>query len=184
MGKKKIPAGEITLETVLRQCQEEYGLQVELENHKDYLNFLQEQQNTYHYNLSYQPKPKSFYLYLNLLVDKLYLFSCLIRQTKVCGRIREKTGRKEIQDYEHGTILDSWEKLFLMRAMGSTDTWDDQKLRQIYIRRNTNKKFYGLECSYVQIIDELGQQQKIKEIWGGTLNYQEHCSCKLLRDGR
>lgn len=101
--------------------------------------------------------------YVDLLADKLLIFSYLTR-------------RKEVQINYYSletTSLDSDDKLHLLKVVSpKTESWDDMNLFNLYTRRNKGYKKYGMQ-DYKQIIDEIGAHPKVVEMWGRELTYDK-----------
>lgn len=155
-----------TLEDVVRIAQENHGLNVTEENRPKYIGFIQRQLDLHKYDLN-ERAPKVplannnavYFLYLNLVGDKLLLFARLIREERVTDEFYDET------------ILDSDEKLKLLQAK-TREEWTDERLKNLYRRRDRNKIRYKL-MRYTEIIDDIGKDRDVVEIWGRELSYEK-----------
>lgn len=165
-----------TIEDVVSECIGRYGLEVTDENNELYHDFLKRQLEAHEdYNLNFDVSQINIpnYPFVNLLSDKLYLFSVLIRQSRV--RVDEFAEDTETE------LIDTDEKLNGLKLGGSvSDSWIDSNLHRLYIRRRRKAKKYGT-MTYTEIIDELGKDPKVVEIWGRELSYNADVGGKTKR---
>ena len=106
--------------------------------------------------------------YLSLVVDKLLIFAYLMREEPV------------IDEYSEKTLLDTDEKLCLLRARSGKDSWPDESLFNMYLRRLNGNKKYGLP-TYIEIIDEIGKDPEVVAIWRRELSYKNDVGGKKSR---
>src|SRR3989344_3540483 len=146
-----------SLDDVIGEAQEHYGLAVTEQNHSLYQGFLKRQQYKHHYNLERRTsggtKP-----YVDLLIDSLLLFSYLMRERIT----KDETG----QD----TRLDSEEKLHLLQTPGE-DRTSDSRLRTLYTRRRVARQRFRMP-TYVELVDEIGSDPEVRKLWGRKITYK------------
>ena len=153
------------------------------EKKKQLISFWERQVEKHHYDLQFSPKSAKVPPYYKLLIDKSYPFLLLARLEKAYGWL------SKAEVFYDGTILDEIEKLPLLRS-GGGDTWDDDNLYHLSLRRTAakkNKYKHLLEVplmSYTEIIDDLGVDPYLVDLWGEELNYKEHFGRKVYRDFR
>ncbi|MBW3022828.1 hypothetical protein KY308_01880 [Candidatus Woesearchaeota archaeon] len=146
-----------TLDDVVKLCREKYTLKVDRGNTKKYNAFLVRQQERHGYNI--QAEKNGQFVFLNLLADKLFMFSVLIRQTPISD------------EYGNIHLVDTDDKLVLLRAKGTSGyLWDDKRLFTIYQRLDRAR---ASEVRYLPLIDEIGRDPEVAKIWGRNLNYND-----------
>ncbi len=155
-----------TIEDVIKECEEQFGLKVTKQNREKYTAFLERQLKAHpEYDLNFKPSYRNSLIYCSLLVDKLMIFSYLTRERKVKANPRGDE-----------TLIDTNEKLHLLGIRGpSSNLWDDSNLFTIYQRRARNKKEherYKLPL-YSQMITDVGADKAVVDIWGRKLTYEQ-----------
>jgi len=155
-----------SIEDVIKSCTEQYGLNVTEGSKQKYRAFLERQlQKHPEYNLDDKPKKGAgLGTCFTLLVDKLLIFSYLIRESQT------KLG--PFQD----TVINKDEKLALLRVRGRDGSlWNDKRLHSVYIRRDYHYKTHKTQ-RYVAIIDELGEDSEVVKLWKRKISYQKDIS--------
>ncbi|HLF55028.1 MAG TPA: hypothetical protein VI612_04885 [Candidatus Nanoarchaeia archaeon] len=148
-----------TIDDVVKECQSTYQLAVTDQNKEKYAAFVKRQSRKHKLD-----DQKNF----TLLVDKLMLFSYLIRQSSV-----------EVRGFDTKIVIDKDEKLPALRVRGHGPyLWDDNTLYSIYARREYNHIAHKLP-RYTAIIDELGRDTEVVAIWGRRLSYDKDVGRKL-----
>ena len=153
------------LENILEIAKTNNRLEVSDSNHRMYINFLRREKirNSHYFGTNYREKKKK--LFLDLLVDKVLMFSYLMRQTKV---VESRFNSKE-------TYIDTDDKLHLMRSRSESVFWEDSNLSQIAGRRNgvssKNKSLRKYLPTYTELINEIGGHPLVVKLWGRVLTY-------------
>jgi len=170
----RYPLGSFFMELgkVVELYEQRHGIVV------DEASFLDRQMETHNYDLTFnlwiRTRPQDF-VYVNMLADKLFLYRCITRKQKVKN-----------PPMEGGTtLINCDEKLPLLRVFGSTQClWFDENLYKVYTHRNNalrkqrkvedKKKREELEglMSYREILEELGADPVVQDIWGRELKYK------------
>lgn len=163
-----------TIDNVIQECKTSNGLEVTPENRRLHFEFIQRQLDVHKdYDLNFRPgnSKRLSYPFFDLLSDKLYIFSILVRQT----------GVRTNPHNEETTFIDDVEKLKFLRIRGSNrNFWDDESLYYLYSRRETNKKKSGM-IKYKDIINELGKDSEVIKIWGKGISYDAYIRGRTLR---
>lgn len=148
-----------TIDDVIKKCQDTYSLNVTSDNSIKYAAFVGRQAR------KHNPEDQRNFV---LLVDKLMLFSYLIRQSPVAI-----TG---FGGFGERIIIDTDEKLPALRVRGNGSyLWDDKTLYSIYARREQNHRAHNLP-RYTAIIDELGIDPGVLAVWRRRLSYDKDVS--------
>jgi len=161
-----------TLDDVLVACDSRYNINAENHETRDScISFLRRQQKKHNYDLDFRENTRGGNVYFDLLADKLFIFSIL-------------AGMRKVKDvYQNETLVDSDDKLILLRSVGTVGyMWSDDDLYHAYCRmenaarRQDNKKF-----KYMSVIDDVGQDKEIAGIWGRKLNYKEDIGVQRIK---
>ncbi len=142
------------IEDIIGECAHAYKLDINPENKETYDAFIERQ-------LAKAPE-KIDKAYKSLLTDKLLLFAYLIGEKPVHeSRTRPPVKIKRI------------DQLHFLRIRGfDTMVWDDAILGQINCRRTYGKSRYGFP-TYVEIIDELGEEPAVIKKWKRKITYKD-----------
>lgn len=162
------PTVSNSIDDIINTASMEYRLEVTPENRQKYVEFLKRQlcsHPAYAKDHQHRITKKAYHA---LLVDILLIFAYLTRRRKV---------KQSTHDSE-GTLLDSDEKLHLLRAIGNdASSWDDLQLCGLYMRRGYGHRAHKLP-SYTALIDEIGKDEEVVKIWGRELSYDRDLSAK------
>ena len=157
----------VSIDAIIKSCEAEYKLEITAENVAEYFGFLQRQLDVYkeHINTLFPAFGRnSQQAYFKLLVDKLLLFAYLTRRKKV---------RAIANDPESETLIDSWDKIPLLKSHGiELNRWPDQNLAKLYGRREYSN--FPKIPRYVALINEIGQDPEVASIWGEKIVYNRH----------
>jgi len=105
---------------------------------------------------------------VELDAHKLFVFSLYLRHTGVLAS-RHHTER---------TILDSWERLKLLKARGSDGfNWEDRRLYTLY-RSTTQRKSAQRKLTYTKVFDEVGSDPVVIALWGRKIIYDKDISSR------
>jgi hypothetical protein len=109
-------------------------------------------------------------VYCDLSSDALYLFSALMRQSKV------KTGFNGSEDF-----LDKSESLHYLRVCGNIPgLWFDERLFNVYRRRENAFGSLGLP-RYTSVLNLIGSDPAVVRLWKRPLRYEKDISWKFRR---
>jgi len=160
---------------ILKASEMDYKLEINIKNGKRYTGFLKRQLDAHpDYNIGHRPAKNritNIFPYRNLMVDKLLIFLYLMGERKVKGEFLGYNG-KYIK-YPEGTPLDTDEKLRLLKQQGVHQLmWDDSDLGRMFSRRRTGKSRFGM-LGYAEVINEVGRDPEVKELWGREITYKD-----------
>jgi len=147
------------LENILEKVSAIYSFKLSPEYKAAYLDFCVQQKNK---EKTRAETPDT----LELEAHKLFVFSLYLRHTGVLA------SRHDLER----TILDSWERLRLLKARGSDGiNWEDSRLYTLY-RSTTKRRSAKRALTYTQIFDEVGRDSAVIALWGKKIIYDKDIS--------
>lgn len=165
-----------TIDEIIQTCSKEYNLAVTAENTRKYVAFLQRQERIHpdYFKAGIDDNTKR--VYVNLEADKLYIFSILIRETKITSDINTK----------EQSLIDERVKLHHLRLRGCDQyMWDELKLYKVHNRRRDKAKSINALPNlpnYREIIDEVGQDEEVLKVWNSEIiSYFTHVASPRTR---
>lgn len=179
-----------TISDMIRACEENYGLEVSDNNRNKYVGFLERQLKSHpEYDLNLRtPHPnKKIFSYLNLMRDKLLLFSYLIGETSIVAGYKGHTEERRVRSIDDlyllrpselgGTIGGDLEGIERSRKMALRQT--DRNLLSLYwlfrINHSNYKHFWP---SWGNMIDELGKDKEVIKYFKQKITYKMVKKCK------
>ncbi|MBW2999528.1 hypothetical protein KY339_02545 [Candidatus Woesearchaeota archaeon] len=173
------------LEKVLETYEEQFGFSTEGLKEK-YIGFLERQFELHpEYDLEYKRvkgrgRGATEYPWLNLIIDKLLLFSYMIGEAPILasrGNVRfiGRHKNKKLKPIEERAVD---LRFFSGKAMGEgkhKKNRTDKRLYRLYARQLNRKykpAFKGNHQSWRDIIDELGQDIEVMKYFGRRVTYE------------
>ena len=171
-----------TLDDVIKTCVYRHQLAITPATRNKYLAFLQRQLSRHpEYDLNFRaPRAKKNpYPTLNLMVDKLLLFSYLIGEIPIIAGYKDHAERRQIISAndlyllrltEIGHAGQSYATRGILRQT-------DRRLYDLAARFTNHKSRYGFH-SWGEAIDELGQDEEVVRYFGQQITYAMVRNCK------
>jgi hypothetical protein len=193
-----------TIYDIIWRCREKYGLELTSQNTPKYIGLVKRQEILHpEYDLNYRTghyKCRSTFIYLNLSMNKLLLFSYIIGETTITAGFTDYEVEKRI-GYHLGSEWDLKPKkerkkdLYLLRPseLGGNIGGDlrgieraermalrqtDRKLLSLHGRLNSDySRFKQPFLSWGGAIDELGRDREVVRFFGQIITYEMVKAC-------
>ncbi|MBW2989348.1 hypothetical protein KY358_03450 [Candidatus Woesearchaeota archaeon] len=171
-----------TLDDVIETYEKKYGLKVTKKNKVKYKRFLGRQLKEHKgYNLNEKKDYhyRKVFPYMNLMVDRLLLFSYLIGETPIVAGNVLKTEVKKIQGVEDLYLLrpaevgeTHYDRKY--KDKGGMKNKTDDRLFKLYGRIRNTKKLGG---NWGETIDDLGKDKEVSRHFGQRIDYNMVLAC-------
>jgi hypothetical protein len=180
-----------SIDEIIENCVERHGLEVTDNNKEMYEEFLKRQLLAHpEYDLNQQaPNPgKRIFPYLNLMGNKLMLFSYLDAETSIIAGYKGNTKIKKVESIDDWYLLRPAELGAGALPQGGTPSRKtDITFFSLYISVMQEHTKYGFP-SWGELIDELGFDSELNSHFKGLISYDKvlnsHSPTPITQDFR